>query len=74
MLRLVERSALPYRAIFALAYGAGLEVSAILSLVDVDGEPLRHSFCAARADSAAARQLRALAGFFIAVDGHERGS
>ena len=36
VLRLVEGTALPYRAILALAYGAGLEVSAVLSLVDVD--------------------------------------
>jgi integrase len=36
VLRLIEGSAPPYRAIFALAYGAGLEVSAILSLVDAD--------------------------------------
>jgi integrase len=36
VLRLVEGTAPPYRAVFALAYGAGLEVSAILSLVDAD--------------------------------------
>jgi integrase len=34
--RLIEGSALPYRAIFALAYGAGLEISAILTLVETD--------------------------------------
>jgi len=36
VLRVIEGSAPPYRAIFAVAYGAGLEVSAILSLVDAD--------------------------------------
>ena len=36
MKRLVDGSALPYRAIFALAYGAGIEISAILSLVETD--------------------------------------
>jgi integrase len=39
VLRLVEGTPLPYRAVFALAYGAGLEVSAILSLVDADIDP-----------------------------------
>jgi integrase len=34
--RLVDGADLPYRAIFALAYGAGLEISAILSLVETD--------------------------------------
>ena len=41
VLRLVEGSAPPYRAIFALAYGAGLEVSAILSLIETDVDPTR---------------------------------
>jgi integrase len=36
VLRLVEGASPPYRALFALAYGAGLEVSALLSLVDTD--------------------------------------
>ncbi len=36
VLRLVDGSAQPHAAIFALAYGAGLEVSAILSLIDTD--------------------------------------
>jgi integrase len=39
VLRLVEGTTLPYRAVFALAYGAGLEVSAILSLVEADIDP-----------------------------------
>ncbi len=34
--RLVEGSPKPFRALFALAYGAGLEVSAILSIVESD--------------------------------------
>ncbi len=37
--RVVEGAQAPYRAIFALAYGAGLEVSAILALVDADVSP-----------------------------------
>jgi hypothetical protein len=32
VLRLVEGTSLPFRPIFALAYGAGLEISAILAL------------------------------------------
>jgi integrase len=36
VLRVVEGAAQPLRAIYALAYGAGLEVSAILRLVDAD--------------------------------------
>jgi len=36
VLRVVEGSEEPYRAIFAVAYGAGLEVSAILALVESD--------------------------------------
>lgn len=39
MLRLVEGASPPYQAIFALAYGAGLEISAILALVDADVNP-----------------------------------
>jgi integrase len=46
VLRVVEGAAQPLRAIYALAYGAGLEVSAILRLVDADVDP-------------AARQVRA---------------
>jgi integrase len=46
VLRVIEGAPQPYRAIFALAYGAGIEVSAILSLVDTDVDP-------------AARQVRA---------------
>jgi integrase len=38
VLRLVDGATPPYGAIFALAYGAGLEVSAILSLVESDVE------------------------------------
>ncbi|HLQ23575.1 MAG TPA: tyrosine-type recombinase/integrase, partial [Gemmatimonadales bacterium] len=34
--RVVEGALLPFRAIYALAYGAGLEISAILALVDAD--------------------------------------
>jgi integrase len=34
--RVVEGAPLPFRAIYALAYGAGLEISAILALVDAD--------------------------------------
>ncbi len=34
--RLVEGAPVPYRALFAIAYGAGLEVSAILSLIETD--------------------------------------
>ena len=34
--RVVEGAAPPFRAIFALAYGAGLEISAILALVESD--------------------------------------
>jgi integrase len=36
VLRVVEDAAQPLRAIYALAHGAGLEVSAILRLVDAD--------------------------------------
>src|ERR1043166_4367473 len=36
VIRLVEGSDQPYRAIFALAYGAGLEISAILALTEND--------------------------------------
>jgi integrase len=36
VLRVVEGAIQPLRAIYALAYGAGLEVSAILRLVDAD--------------------------------------
>jgi len=36
VIRLVRGSPPPYRALFALAYGAGLEVSAVLSLVETD--------------------------------------
>lgn len=36
VVRLVEGSARPYRAIFALAYGAGLEISAILAGTESD--------------------------------------
>jgi len=39
VLRLVSGAAQPLRAIYALAYGAGLEVSAILRLVDADIDP-----------------------------------
>jgi integrase len=39
VLRLVEGTPPPCRAIFALSYGAGLEVSAILSLIDADIDP-----------------------------------
>jgi integrase len=46
VLRVVEGATQPLRAIYALAYGAGLEVSAILRLVDADVD-------------AAARQVRA---------------
>jgi integrase len=38
-LRVVEGAAQPFSAIYALAYGAGLEVSAILRLVDADVDP-----------------------------------
>jgi len=34
--RLVEGAVPPYRALFALAYGAGIEVSAMLALVETD--------------------------------------
>jgi len=43
VLRLVEGSEKPYRAIFALAYGAGLEVSAILSLTEPDVDRARQA-------------------------------
>jgi integrase len=36
VLRLVEGASPPFQAIYALAYGAGLEISAILTLVDAD--------------------------------------
>lgn len=36
VLRLVEGSAKPYQAIFALAYGAGLEISAVLASIETD--------------------------------------
>ncbi|MGH7628192.1 MAG: tyrosine-type recombinase/integrase, partial [Gemmatimonadales bacterium] len=36
VLRLIEGSVKPYRAIFALAYGAGLEISAILARTETD--------------------------------------
>jgi integrase len=36
VLRLVEGASPPFQAIYALAYGAGLEISAILALVDAD--------------------------------------
>jgi integrase len=39
VLRVVEGAAQPLRAIYALAYGAGLEVGAILRLVDADVDP-----------------------------------
>jgi integrase len=39
VLRVVEGATQPLRAIYALAYGAGLEVSAILRLVDADVDP-----------------------------------
>jgi integrase len=43
VLRLVEGSEKPYRAMFALAYGAGLEISAILSLNENDVDRLRQA-------------------------------
>jgi len=39
VLRVVEGATPPFRAVFALAYGAGLEVSAILALVESDINP-----------------------------------
>ncbi len=38
--RVVEGAPQPFRAMYALAYGAGLEVSAILGLVDADVDPV----------------------------------
>jgi site-specific recombinase XerC len=46
VVRLVEGARPPFQTIFALAYGASLEISAILALVDTDLDP-------------AARQVRA---------------
>ncbi len=43
VLRLVEGSQEPYRALFAVAYGAGVEISAILRLVDRDVDVQRRS-------------------------------
>jgi site-specific recombinase XerC len=39
VLRLVDGAPPPYQAIYALAYGAGLEISAILSLIESDVDP-----------------------------------
>jgi len=41
VLRLVEGAQKPYRAVFTLVYGAGLEVSAILALVEADVDVAR---------------------------------
>ena len=41
VLRVVDGAPRPFQAIYALAYGAGLELSAILALVDADVEPRR---------------------------------
>jgi|GEM_PF-565116 len=43
VLRVVEGARPPYRALFAVAYGAGVEVSAILKLVDRDVDVQRRS-------------------------------
>jgi integrase len=42
VVRLVDGASLPYRAIFALAYGADIEISAILTLVETDIDARTH--------------------------------
>ncbi len=59
VLRLVEGATGPYPAIFALAYGAGLEISAILSLVETDVD-LREHQVRARGTKAWTRDRMAL--------------
>ena len=41
VMRVVDGAAAPYRALFALSYGAGVEISAVLRLVDRDVDPAR---------------------------------
>ena len=43
VVRLVEGSPQPWRALYALAYGAGVEQGALLSLVETDFEPGRQA-------------------------------